>query len=75
LGENIVWFNIPFSTLVMWVFFSIEKVGEVSENPFEGNPNDTPITALSRTIEIDLREMLDESDIPEPILPDKKILM
>ena len=75
LGEDIVWFNIPFATLVMWIFYSIEKVGEISENPFEGNPNDTPITALSRTIEIDLREMLDETDIPEPLTPNQKILM
>jgi putative membrane protein len=41
----------------------------VSENPFEGTPNDVPITTISRGIEIDLREMLDDdpSSIPPPI--------
>lgn len=45
----------------------MEKVGEATENPFEGGANDVPISSLSRTIEIDLREMLDETDIPAPL--------
>ena len=75
MGEDWVWLNIPFSALVSWVFNSMEKVGESTENPFEGNANDVPITALSRTIEIDLKEMLDETDIPESLQPVNKILM
>ena len=42
---------------------------------FEGTPNDVPIAALSRNIEIDLREMLDEKDIPSPIQAVNNILM
>jgi predicted membrane chloride channel (bestrophin family) len=55
--------------LVMWVFHTMERIGRVSENPFEGTPNDVPITTISRGIEIDLREMLDDdpSSIPPPI--------
>lgn len=75
MGEEWVWLNIPFSVLVSWVFNSMERVGESTENPFEGNANDVPITALSRTIEIDLREMLDETDIPKPLEPVNNILM
>lgn len=75
LGEDWVWLNIPFSVMVCWVFNSMEKVGESTENPFEGNANDVPITALSRTIEIDLREMLDETAIPNPLQPVNNILM
>ena len=34
---------------------------------FEGSPNDVPISTISRGIEIDLRQMLDENEtIPEP---------
>ena len=51
------------------------KIGESTENPFEGGANDVPITAITRTIEIDLREMLDEANIPEPLKPQNKILM
>lgn len=64
-----VWHTIYFSTLVGWIFTTAEMIGDASENPFAGEYNDIPITSLSRTIEIDLREMLDETDIPEPIGP------
>ncbi|MGQ3013833.1 MAG: bestrophin family protein [Flavobacteriales bacterium] len=75
IGDYCVWFTIPFSVLVSWIFTSMEQVGESTENPFEGGPNDVPITALSRSIEIDLREMLNESDLPKPITPVNNILM
>ncbi|TGL57695.1 bestrophin family protein [Leptospira sarikeiensis] len=75
LGENFVWLTIPFSILVSWVFTSMEKVGEATENPFEGGANDVPITSLSRVIEIDLRELLNEKDIPAPLAPVNNILM
>lgn len=62
-----VWFVIPFSMMVSWVFFTMEKIGDYSENPFEGIGNDVPITSLSRTIEIDLKDMLDEKNLPDPL--------
>jgi len=75
LGEVYVWLTIPFSVIVSWVFTSMEKVGEATENPFEGGANDIPMAALCRTIEIDLRDMLNESSIPEPLTPVNNILM
>lgn len=75
MGEHFVWFNIPFSVVVCWVFSSMERVGESTENPFEGGANDVPISALSRTIEIDLREMLDEKELPAALQPVNNILM
>lgn len=69
MGGAYVWMTIPFSIIVSWVFLTMELIGDFSENPFEGLFNDVPITALSRTIEIDLREMLDETDLPVPIKP------
>ncbi|MGJ4789171.1 bestrophin family protein [Leptospira koniambonensis] len=75
LGKSFVWLTIPFSVLVSWVFVSMERVGEATENPFEGGANDIPITSLSRVIEIDLRELLDEKDIPAPIVAVNNILM
>ena len=75
MGEGFIWLTVPFSALVAWVFNMMEKIGESTENPFEGGANDVPITAITRTIEIDLREMLDEANIPEPLKPQNKILM
>lgn len=66
----------PFlSGLITWVFFLMEKIGDYSENPFEGTYNDVPITSISRAIEIDMREMIDDSAIPEPIKASNGFLM
>lgn len=66
IASNFVWLTVPFCAIISWVFNSIEYVGKISENPFEGTPNDIPMTSMSRSIEIDLLEMLDEENIPEP---------
>jgi putative membrane protein len=75
LGDGYIWLTVPFSALVAWVFNMMERIGESTENPFEGGANDVPITAITRTIEIDLRELLDERDIPAPLKPQNNILM
>lgn len=71
LSAHFLWFSVPFSVIVMWVFHTMERIGRVSENPFEGTPNDVPITTMARGIEIDLLEMLGEpkSNIPAPVEP------
>ena len=66
MGRHFVWLSIPFSALISWVFYSIELIGENTENPFEGGPNDVPITNMSRGIEIDIRQLIDDTDIPAP---------
>lgn len=65
---------VPLSVLVSWIFLTWEKIGDSSEDPFEGRPHDVSMTALCRTIEIDLRDMLDERDLPERIGPRDDIL-
>jgi len=72
---NMVWMVIPFSVLISWVYTSLEVVGESTENPFEGSANDVPISQMSRTIEIDLREMLGETDLPPALQPKNNIIL
>lgn len=67
LHGHMIWFVVPFSMLISWVFTSLEQVGESTENPFEGGANDVPISQMSRTIEIDMREMLGETDLPPAV--------
>ena len=71
VADVFVWLTVPFSAIVMWIFHTMDRIARVSENPFEGGPNDVPITTLSRTIEIDLRQMLgeDPATVPPPIQP------
>jgi putative membrane protein len=70
-----LWFNIPFSLMMTWCFHTLDSVGEASVNPFEGSPNDVPITQISRTIEIDMRDMLDETDLPAAITAKNNIVL
>ncbi|RQO29921.1 multidrug transporter [Taibaiella sp. KBW10] len=70
-----VWLVIPFSVLISWVYTSLEQVGESTENPFEGSANDVPISQMSRTIEIDLREMLGETDLPPALQAKNNIVL
>ncbi len=71
-----IWLCIPFTVLVSWIFHTMEMVAEYSENPFEGLYNDVPISSMARGIEIDIREMIEETDLPEKIQPigDMKLL-
>ena len=67
IARNFVWLTIPFSIIISWVFHTMERIGDISENPFEGTGNDIPITSMSRAIEIDIREMIgdDKKAIPQ----------
>lgn len=64
-----VWLAVPFSAVIGWMYTSLDQVGESTSNPFEGGANDVPISQISRAIEIELRELLDEKDLPAPLAP------
>jgi putative membrane protein len=72
---NMIWLVIPFSILISWVYASLEQVGESTSNPFEGSPNDVPISHMSLMAEIDMREMLGETDLPSPTAPKIDIVL
>lgn len=68
-GGNLIWLMLPFNLIVSWVFSLMEYTGDYSENPFEGLLNDIPIYSIVRNIEIDLRDMLGEQNLPERMKP------
>jgi putative membrane protein len=65
IGQYIVWLNIPFTVIVIWVFNTMLCIGLAGENPFEGSPNDVPISNISRGITRDILQIIDED--PENI--------
>lgn len=67
--EWMVFLSIPGTVVSFWIFWLMDRVGEYSENPFEGLQNDVPIRNMARGIEIDIRQMLDETDLPPPVGP------
>ena len=70
-----IWLSVPLTALVAWVYYMMEAIGDFSENPFQGMTNDIPMLSLCRTIEIDLKEMLQETDLPPAIKAKDGILM
>ncbi|MCH9680673.1 MAG: multidrug transporter [Deltaproteobacteria bacterium] len=69
MGEYAVWMTVPFATIVSWVFLTADKIGDWSENPFEGLANDVPITSMARGIERDIRQIIGETELPEARKP------
>ena len=75
LGETGIWLSIPITALIGWIYVMMEIVGDYTENPFQGMANDIPMLSLCRVIEIDLREMLGETDLPPKVESKNGVLM
>jgi ion channel-forming bestrophin family protein len=57
------------SSLIGFMLLSLESFGRHLENPFENTINDIPMSALSRMIEINLKQGLGERRVPEALKP------
>ena len=68
-------FTIPITLFVVFIFSMLELVARFLQDPFENRPNDIPMTAVSRTIEINLLQLIGEYDVPEKIEAENGILM
>lgn len=55
--------------IVSYTFFGLDALGDELENPFGSGQNALPLSAMTRGLEIDLREMLGEAELPEPLRP------
>lgn len=51
-------------TFISYTFFALEALAEEIQDPFGMEPNDLPLDAMSAMIEITLREMIGEKDLP-----------
>lgn len=66
---------IPVTVIVSWIFYQIYVFGKVLSNPFENWKTDVALAAISRVIEIDLKEVIEEDEIPKPLVPEGGALM
>jgi putative membrane protein len=58
------WFTPLGSTLVGFIFLALDRIGRNLENPFDNTIYDLPLTAMTINTEINLRQMLGESNLP-----------
>ena len=66
---------IPTTISLAFSFLVIDRIAVYMQDPFEDTASDTPMLALSRTIEINIREELREKNIPKSIRPQNGVLM
>lgn len=54
------------TTIIAIPFFLLEKTAKHMQDPFSNRPNDTAMTAIARTIDINLRQLIGDSEVPPP---------
>ena len=71
LGEIEPIFESPLLVIISSGFFVLEKTATLLQDPFENKPTDTAMTTIATTIEINIKQLLKETDIPKPLKPNK----
>jgi ion channel-forming bestrophin family protein len=66
---------VPVLVVITGCFFLIEKMAIHLQDPFENKPTDTPVLAISRNIERDLKQMMRDEHVPSAAIPDKFFIM
>ena len=61
------YFELPLLLLISSAFFLLEKSATHMQDPFENRPTDTAISTITRSIEINIMQLLDEKEVPLPI--------
>ncbi len=62
------------SAIVGFMFLILNEIGDDLENPFSGDVHDVPMSAVTRTVEIDLLQTIGAAEVPPPITPVDGIL-
>jgi putative membrane protein len=76
LSEQIGYESMPYVFLTGALFHLVYDAGQLLLDPFEGLPNDVPMSSIVRTIEINLLEQVGEKQLPPPVEPvDGRYLM
>ncbi|MES2568507.1 MAG: bestrophin family ion channel [Verrucomicrobiota bacterium] len=61
--------EVPLILAISAAFFLIEKSAYHLQDPFRNRPSDVSVSAIARTIEINIRQLLGERNVPEPVKP------
>lgn len=66
-----IYFEIPLLLVISTSFFLLERSATHMQDPFDNKPTDTAMTSIARTIEINLKQLINDKDIPQPLTTDK----
>jgi putative membrane protein len=74
LVTDMGWYTPLGSTLVGFMFLALDKIGRDLEDPIENTVYDVPLTSITTTIEVNLRQLLGETALPEAKKPVRGVL-
>lgn len=60
------YFEIPLLLVISSAFFLLERTATHLQDPFSNKPTDTAMTAIASTIEINLKQLINEKEVPQP---------
>lgn len=61
-----VYFEVPLLFVISIAFFLLEKTASHMQDPFSNMPSDTAMTSIAQNIEVNIRQLLNEEDVPMP---------
>jgi ion channel-forming bestrophin family protein len=74
LVKTIGWLTPLVCVFIANAFLGLDAIGDEIEQPFGKDPNDLPLSAISRMIEINLRQTLGDTEVPPMLKPVNEIL-
>ncbi len=73
--KDVKWMTPLVQLMICHAFFGLDEIGDEIEDPFGTEPQDLPLAAISCTIEINLLQYVDETNVPEPLQPVGRVLL
>ena len=67
LNNAVGLYSILFGSVVGYVYYASYLIGQTLLNPFDPKPTGLPLGQITRNLEIALKEMLGEKDLPDPV--------
>jgi putative membrane protein len=67
LVESVGLLEVPILTAIASTFFLLEKTGRYMQDPLKNKPTDTAVTTIARTIDINIKQLLQEAEVPQPL--------
>ena len=68
-------FEIPLLLVISIAFFLLEKSATQLQDPFSNHPTDTAMTTIATNIEINIKQLLGEAEVPDPLQPQSFYLL
>ncbi|HYC85257.1 MAG TPA: bestrophin family ion channel [Chryseosolibacter sp.] len=65
LSDVAIYYEIPLLLVISSVFFLLERTATHLQDPFENRPTDTAMTAIATTIETNLKQLINDKNIPK----------